>query len=219
METNITIGSMIEDEVRKQQIDVADFARRINTVRNNVYNIFKRNSINIELLQRISKALNHNFFEDLSKDYSLALPPKLSEKEINRLQAINNFLEYVPNALERLGEEASIIIAPKYGFDENVPVPDFFLTKFNITFTIGQTYEQKCNGFWDSNQMMFEKVSENSPAEMVGYMRVDDGIQSLDIAIDHKSEEEWFDTIQFALEEIKTMYLPLTWNYLNNEQL
>lgn len=44
------------------------FARQINCHRANVYDIFSRSSIDCELLERISIALNHNFFLDLADD-------------------------------------------------------------------------------------------------------------------------------------------------------
>ena len=44
------------------------FARQINCHRANVYDIFSRPSIDCELLERISTALNHNFFLDLADD-------------------------------------------------------------------------------------------------------------------------------------------------------
>lgn len=44
------------------------FARQINCHRANVYDIFSRPSIDCELLERISIALNHNFFLDLADD-------------------------------------------------------------------------------------------------------------------------------------------------------
>lgn len=45
------------------------FARQLNCDRRNIYNIFSRQSIDTELLFRISKILNHNFFIRLSEDY------------------------------------------------------------------------------------------------------------------------------------------------------
>ena len=38
--------------------------------RTNVYNIFSRKDISTKLLWRISQVLEHNFFEDFSKEYT-----------------------------------------------------------------------------------------------------------------------------------------------------
>ena len=43
-------------------------ARKINCDRTNIYKIFQRPSIDTALLSRISKALDHDFFADLSDE-------------------------------------------------------------------------------------------------------------------------------------------------------
>lgn len=213
MSSKPTIGSLIKDEVDDQHIPITKFAKMINCERNNVYNIFKRNTIDIQLLQRISIVLKHNFFEDLAKDLDLARPVQVDEKELERLRAINQFLEAVPKAFERQNIDVAIVSGTKHGKEKEIPTPDFFLSRFNITFTIGQTYEEKCNGFWEGN-VIFQKC--NTKADMVCYWTITEGIQQLDIAIVNKTEEEWFDTIQEALEVIKIEYLPRTWYYLKS---
>ena len=42
------------------------FARQLHCDRRNVYRIFERDNIDIVLLARISRILNHDFFADLS---------------------------------------------------------------------------------------------------------------------------------------------------------
>lgn len=63
------IGDVIKEELYKQGHTASWLAERIPCERSNVYHIFSRNDIGIELLFRISKALNHNFFYDLSEHY------------------------------------------------------------------------------------------------------------------------------------------------------
>ena len=213
MSSKPTIGSLIKDEVDDQHIPITKFAKMINCRRGNVYNIFKRNTIDIQLLQRISIVLKHNYFEDLAKDIDLARPVPIDDKELERLRAINQFLEAVPKAFEKLGIDVAIVSGTKKGLEKEIILPDFILSKFNITFTIGQTYEEKCNGFWKGN-VIFQKC--NTKADMVCYWTITEGIQQLDIAIVNKTEEEWFETILEALEVIKIEYLPLTWNYLQS---
>lgn len=213
MDSKPTIGSLINDEVRRQQIPITEFAKMINCQRSNVYDIFKRNTIDIQLLQRISLVLKHNYFEDLAKDIDLARPVPIDEKELERLRAINQFLESVPKVFEKLGYDVAIVSGTKKGLEKEIPLPDFILSKYNITFTVGQTYEDKCNCFWGGT-VIFQKCL--TKADMVCYWTITEGIQYLDIAIVYKTEEEWFETIQEALEEIKSQYLPRTWNYLQS---
>lgn len=63
------IGSCIQTELKRQERSVAWFARKLCCDRSNVYNIFLRNTIDTELLKRISIILNRNFFVDYVKDY------------------------------------------------------------------------------------------------------------------------------------------------------
>ena len=61
MNTQKTIGELIEHEVRKQEIPITEFAEMIHCKRNYVYDIFKRNNIDVMQLVAISKVLKHNF--------------------------------------------------------------------------------------------------------------------------------------------------------------
>jgi hypothetical protein len=58
----ISIGRLIEKELRNQERTVTWLARQINCERSNVYKIFERDSIDTEQLMRISNALGKNFF-------------------------------------------------------------------------------------------------------------------------------------------------------------
>ncbi|MBO5262769.1 MAG: XRE family transcriptional regulator [Bacteroidaceae bacterium] len=58
----IHIGQLIYEEMQRQERTPAWLARKINCERPNVYYIFKQESINTDLLLRISRALNHDFF-------------------------------------------------------------------------------------------------------------------------------------------------------------
>ena len=46
-------------------MSVSEFARRLNCHRQNVYDIFKRQNIDLSLLQRISRVLEHDFVTEL----------------------------------------------------------------------------------------------------------------------------------------------------------
>lgn len=67
MLSSIHIGSLIEEQVRIHKMSISSFAKKLNCDRTNVYDIFKRATIDTELLYRISKVLNYNFFDLYSK--------------------------------------------------------------------------------------------------------------------------------------------------------
>lgn len=68
----IHIGKKIKEELYRQGMPVAVFAKKINRTRNVVYNIFERESIDTELLNKISRVLNCDFFSAFSgqKEYN-----------------------------------------------------------------------------------------------------------------------------------------------------
>jgi len=58
----IHIGEIIKEELHRQDRSVTWLARKLYCDRTNVYNIFKRQSIDTETLLRISAILEHDFF-------------------------------------------------------------------------------------------------------------------------------------------------------------
>lgn len=79
----VHIGKMIEVELKKKRCSVAEFAKKINTDRNNVYNIFKRKSIDTDLLYKISIALEYNFFLAYDPIGNVSTLSKNDSKEIS----------------------------------------------------------------------------------------------------------------------------------------
>lgn len=66
-EKYLPIGNMIKNVLLQQERTVAWLARSICCSRPNVYKIFEKDNIDINLLILISKALNHDFFMDISE--------------------------------------------------------------------------------------------------------------------------------------------------------
>jgi len=66
----MTIGQKIREVMKKRGMTATQLAREIPCERTNVYNIFSRKDIATKLLWRISEVLEHNFFEDFSKEFS-----------------------------------------------------------------------------------------------------------------------------------------------------
>ena len=60
------IGKMIKAELERQGRSVKWFEDQINRSHSACYDIFRSHDINTELLNKISKVLDHNFFKDLS---------------------------------------------------------------------------------------------------------------------------------------------------------
>ena len=62
----IHIGELIKARLAQVERSPRWLAKKINCDRTNIYKIFQRPSIDTELLARISKALDYDFFLELS---------------------------------------------------------------------------------------------------------------------------------------------------------
>ena len=64
----VHIGELIKQEMERQDRKPTWLAKKISCDRTNVYHIYKQESLNTDLLCRISLALQHNFFYDLAQE-------------------------------------------------------------------------------------------------------------------------------------------------------
>lgn len=73
------IGQLIQERVKAVNMDVTAFAKAINKERSNVYDIFKRDSIDTDLLKKIGHVLDYDFFQHF-----------IEEKTIQKLQTLDS---------------------------------------------------------------------------------------------------------------------------------
>lgn len=59
----IEIGKIIQKVIKEKRVPVTEFAQKISTNRNNVYNIFRRETIDLKLLLKIGEVLDHDFIQ------------------------------------------------------------------------------------------------------------------------------------------------------------
>ncbi len=69
----IQIGELIRHELHRQKHSVVWFANELSCSRNNVYKIFRSNSIHTQELLRISAILHYDFFALYSKELDARL--------------------------------------------------------------------------------------------------------------------------------------------------
>ena len=60
---DIHIGNIIHEQLRKDRRSVGWLAREIPCTRNHLYKVFRRPSLDTDLLLRISQVMNFNFFQ------------------------------------------------------------------------------------------------------------------------------------------------------------
>lgn len=64
------IGSLIRDRLKENGRTVTWFASQVFCTRTHAYKIFEKTNIDTELLMRISRVLDHDFFKDLSDEFN-----------------------------------------------------------------------------------------------------------------------------------------------------
>jgi len=68
----IHIGKIIKSTLKHKEIDVTEFAKKINYTRSNAYKIFNKPSIDTNLLIKINKVLGDNLFFNFLTDEEIA---------------------------------------------------------------------------------------------------------------------------------------------------
>lgn len=66
---DVHIGNMTQDELWRQGRTVVWFTREIYCEKSNVYKMFKRQSIDLAQLMKISEVLGHNFLRDCFEEF------------------------------------------------------------------------------------------------------------------------------------------------------
>ena len=106
----IHIGEKIEENAREARIGTTELAKAINTSKQNIYGIFKRQSIDTALLLKLCKALNYDFFVHYVNP---KLPPhtEVSERKSKPYPSPENDPEYniLKNQLSDLKEKYELI--------------------------------------------------------------------------------------------------------------
>lgn len=67
------LGEAIKEELYKQERSVTWFAKQLSCDRSNIYRIFQKESVDTNLLARISVILQYDFFSDLSCDVKMRI--------------------------------------------------------------------------------------------------------------------------------------------------
>ena len=101
----IHIGEEIQERLRKKRMKVVDFSRKIDTNRNNIYDIFNRKSIDSGLLLKISEALEFDFF----RLYSIPLSKNTLVQQLDDpLEELKNYEDLKRN-FQSLEKENSLL--------------------------------------------------------------------------------------------------------------
>lgn len=76
---NIHIGQLIQAQLEADKRSVSWLAREIGCTRNHIYKIFKKTSLDSDLILRISKAMQFNFFKYFSAEVQNSLKERIGD--------------------------------------------------------------------------------------------------------------------------------------------
>ena len=77
---NIHIGHLIREQLKIDQRSVSWLAREIHCTRNNVYKVFNKASLDSDLVLKISKAMQFNFFKFYTKEFLKGMKERTGEE-------------------------------------------------------------------------------------------------------------------------------------------
>lgn len=97
------IGKIIQEKVNKSGMSVTEFAEKINLSRPAVYQMFNKQSVDCELLFRISMLLNENFFELLHHETEKML--RQTSNAIKEPCNVHNIRNNIENKLDRIHQD------------------------------------------------------------------------------------------------------------------
>ncbi len=103
------IGEKIKDRMEARGLTPTTLGKKIGTSSQNVQDIFKRQSIDAELLQKISKALDYDFF-DFYKISSVSEPE--AKYETIKSDKHELMLHLLTETLEEMFDKFAKITAP-----------------------------------------------------------------------------------------------------------
>ena len=78
--SNLHIGQLIQDQLKKDQRSVGWLSRQIPCTRNHVYKLFKKPSLDADLLLRISTVMQFNFFQYYSTEFLQSMKERVGEE-------------------------------------------------------------------------------------------------------------------------------------------
>lgn len=208
-----TIGQLIKEEVERQGLSAKKFGEMIHCERANVYKIYERTSLDTAQLGLISKALNHNFFVDIVNDQMLSgVEDEKALKEISNRMAVSQFVEVVPKVLAKLGVEPSIFFGRPLDIPEEIPTPDYYISPYNITFSIGDLLRDKANCHLAQTANVQRFTDDTTGLQVDLWKFIVPGPDWVNLKLDYKTEEEWEYTLKFVFNNFYNQY-----NIIKNE--
>ena len=122
----VKIGERIKTVFDASQMKLKDFAEDLGVARQNIYRIFEKDSIDTDLLMKISSVLDHNFFQYFDNDSievnggqttfsdtELAGVQKELEFYKNELRLAKKEIDYLKKIIDLMEERTKLLLTQK----------------------------------------------------------------------------------------------------------
>ncbi|MEY4331109.1 MAG: hypothetical protein RL609_1857 [Bacteroidota bacterium] len=100
---NKTIGQEIRRVVKLRGLKVDELAKALNVSKPNIFDIYKRETIDTGLLERLCKVLNHNFFQPFSEKYQ-------SETQKDSINIYKEQIDFLKNLVKEKEEMYRVLV-------------------------------------------------------------------------------------------------------------
>lgn len=111
----VHIGELVKAVFKKSGMTVKELATQLNCERTNIYTIFRRRTIDVELLAKLSKALHYNFLDEAMKLYGLTatFSPTLNLNLLFEKLTMEH-IHHLMQVLEEFKKNKDVIITHDY---------------------------------------------------------------------------------------------------------
>lgn len=115
----VKIGEKIKEVLEQRDMKLKNFAEEVGMARQNIYRIFEKDSIDTELLVRISNVLDYDFFTCFQSNCTLASYNSSSDhsnslEELNRcileLEVKNKEITYLKRIIALMEERTELLL-------------------------------------------------------------------------------------------------------------
>lgn len=100
---NKTIGQEIRRVVKLRGLKVDELAKALNVSQPNIFDIYKRETIDTGLLERLCKVLNHNFFQPFSEKYQ-------TETQKDSINIYKEQIDFLKNLVKEKEEMYRVLV-------------------------------------------------------------------------------------------------------------
>lgn len=66
---NINVGQVLEQAVRMERIGISELSRKLNVSRRTIYNWFKQEDLNPNIILKVGDVIGHDFTEELPESF------------------------------------------------------------------------------------------------------------------------------------------------------